>query len=121
MHVQVLSSQAVMSLHLPLIVPLMTDTVRAVAAKQDGVLWFNEARRITFYVAARAVLGELLTIEKAEQLFPLFQEMSSGCFALVSTCCMPLAPSSQTGSCFNSSTFFFGVLALQSAIRNQVC
>jgi cytochrome c biogenesis factor len=89
-HMQVLSNQAVMALHLPLITPLMTESVRSVS-KRDEVLWFNEARRITFCVASRAVLGDLLTREKAEQLFPLFQEMSTGALALVSTCCMHLA------------------------------
>jgi hypothetical protein len=88
--VQVLSNEAVMTLHLPLITPLMTERVRSVS-KQDKILWFNEARWITFCVASRAVLGDLLTSENAEQLFPLFQDMSAGALALVSTCCMHLA------------------------------
>jgi hypothetical protein len=71
--VQVLSNQAVMALHLPLITPLIAERVRS-ASKQGKVLWYNEARWITFCVATTAVLGALLTKEKAEQLFPLFEE-----------------------------------------------
>jgi hypothetical protein len=83
--VQVLSNAAVMSLHLPVMVPLVTEKMRDVAAKQEEVLWFHEARWITFCVASRAVLGDLLTTEKAAQLFPLFQEMSAGCLSLASS------------------------------------
>jgi hypothetical protein len=72
-----------MSLHLPMLIPLMTEKVRSVMAKQEDVLWVNEARWITFNVALRAVVGELLTMEVAEQMFPLFKMMSSGCLALV--------------------------------------
>jgi hypothetical protein len=100
--VQVLSNQAVMELHLPLITPLMTERVRNVS-KQGEVLWFDEARWITFCVASRAVLGELLTREKAEQLFPLFREMSSGAVSMVSTCYMPIAPSPPTASYYVST------------------
>jgi hypothetical protein len=79
---QVFSNTAVMSLHLPMLIPLITEKVRSVMAKQD-VLWVNEAHWITFNVALRAVVGELLTTEMAEQIFPLFKRMSSGCLALV--------------------------------------
>jgi hypothetical protein len=95
--VQVLSNQAVMALHLPLITPLMTERVRSVS-KKDEVLWYNEARWVTFCVATSAVLGELLTREKAEQLFPLFKKMSSGSVSLVSTCYMPIVSFPQSAS-----------------------
>jgi hypothetical protein len=85
---QVFSSTAVMSFHLPVLIPLITDKVRSVMAKQEDVLWFDEARWITFFVALRAVVGELLTVGAAEQIFPLFKIMSSGCIALVRSTCL---------------------------------
>jgi hypothetical protein len=85
---QVLSNTAVMSLHLPVVIPLMKDKVRSVMAKQEDVLWYYEARWITFCVALKAVVGELLTMEVAEQIFPLFKTMASGGLALVCPRCL---------------------------------
>jgi hypothetical protein len=77
-----------MSFHLPVLISLITDKVRSVMAKHEDVLWFDEARWITFFVALRAVVGDLLTMEAAQQIFPLFKIMSSGCIALVRSTCL---------------------------------
>jgi hypothetical protein len=66
----------------------MIDTVRSVMAKQEDVLWCNEASWVTINVAIRAVVGELLTMEAAEKIFPLFETMASGCLALVRSTCL---------------------------------
>jgi hypothetical protein len=85
---QVTSNTAIVSRHLPVLIPLMIDTVRSVMTKQEDVLWYNEASWVTINVAIRAVVGELLTMEAAEKIFPLFETMASGCLALVRSTCL---------------------------------
>jgi hypothetical protein len=80
---QTLSQPVVMSLHVPLMIPTVQQKIREVASVNEEVLWIDGARQITFAAATRALVGDLFSDEVLQRLFPCFQEMGDGMFALV--------------------------------------
>lgn len=83
---QVLSPAAVTKLHVPLMIPLMTEAIRNAVDRnvaEEPTLWWEEMRQVAFTVATRAVLSTLISDKECKELYDLFKVMSSGILGLV--------------------------------------
>jgi hypothetical protein len=78
-----ISSDSIASIHLPIMVDAFTRTMLSMrdrAAHDEWIDWQREARSLVFGVAARAVLGNLLTAKDIETLESWFQTYAVGLF-----------------------------------------
>lgn len=72
-----------MKLHVPLMIPVITETLRKAVVKKGSTLWFEDMRQVAFTVATRAVLGDLVSDKTCKELFLLFRTMSQGAIQMV--------------------------------------
>jgi hypothetical protein len=80
---RILSPEAVAKQQLPIFAPAFAARVRGIVARGGQVLWYKESRNLAFSVAARATLGSVLSEADLAALYPKFQVLSKGAFALV--------------------------------------
>jgi hypothetical protein len=53
------------------------------AASGEEVKWFKASKRLTFSAACRAAIGDVLSTEELDELFPLATTMGQGIFSPV--------------------------------------
>jgi hypothetical protein len=80
---RILSPEAVARQQLPIFAPVFAARLHDVVARGESVLWYEESRTLAFSVAARATLGSLLSEADLAAMYPQFQDLSKGAFALV--------------------------------------
>ena len=80
---EIMKPSVVMRLQLPVMASMFTARVRALALAKAECMWYWEARRLAFTVAARSALGSIVSDNLLEPMFADMELMGKGAFSLV--------------------------------------
>lgn len=79
----IISSNAVTHMLLPLFAPAFESHIRALVASDAPVRWVDTSRRLTFGVASRAIMGTLVTEDEVGALYDDYVVYAQGAFQTV--------------------------------------